>query len=78
MLLELFTVILAMYTCNAQDVLTCLRTDDIINQQRPLTTNTQGRPGRRGPPGLKGEPGVGLKGEPGVPDNALINAVKGT
>ena len=78
MLYELFAVSLAMFLCAAEEHLTCLRTDDIIN--RPPSTGqtvTQGKPGKRGPRGLKGEPGVGLKGEPGIPDNSLINSLRG-
>ena len=78
MLYKLFTVSLAVFLCTAKEHFTCLRTDDVINQP-PSTaqTVTQGKPGERGPRGLKGEPGVGLKGEPGIPDNSLINSLKG-
>ena len=79
MLCKLFVVSLAIFLCTAQEHLTCLRTDDVINRP-PSTdqTNTQGKPGKRGPRGLKGEPGVGLKGEPGLPDNSLINTLEVT
>ena len=78
MLYKLFAVSLAIFLCTAKEHFTCLRTDDVINQP-PLTgqTVTQGKPGERGPRGLKGEPGVGLKGEPGIPDNSLINSLRG-
>jgi len=53
---------LAIVTSLAQDHLTCLRTDDILNptNEPPM----QGAPGKRGP---KGEPGFGQKGESGEP-----------
>ena len=60
--------------CGAQEHLTCLRTDDVIAPSPPSTNDNvqQGRPGRRGPVGLQG-----LKGEPGIPDNSLIDSLKG-
>jgi len=63
-------IIFVLFPCKAQEHLTCLRTDDVINQPAQITTTNerQGRPGRRG---LQG-----LKGEPGVPDNSLINSVR--
>ena len=78
MLYKLFAVSLAILLCTAHEHLTCLRTDDLINQPTSTAqTVTQGKPGKRGPRGLKGEPGVGLKGEPGIPDNSLINSLRG-
>ena len=79
MFYQLIVVGLAFFACNAQEHLTCLRTDDVINPpSQPNHSNTQqGRPGRRGPPGPKGEKGVGLKGEPGIPDNSQINMLRG-
>ena len=70
-----FCFILA--TCGAQQHLTCLRTDEIISPSSPSTDDNvqQGRPGRRGP---RGPVGVqGLKGEPGIPDNSVIEKLKG-
>jgi len=74
-------IIFVFYPCNAQEHLTCMRTDDVINQSPQITTTNerQGRPGRRGPQGLKGAKGdfvKGMKGDPGVPDNSLINSVR--
>ena len=79
MFYRLIVVCFAFSTCNAQEHLTCLRTDDVINPSpKPNRTNLpQGRPGRRGPPGPKGERGVGLKGEPGIPDNSQVNMLRG-
>ena len=60
--------------CGAQEHLTCLRTDNVIAPSPPSTNDNaqQGRPGRRGPVGLQG-----FKGEPGIPDNSLIDSLKG-
>jgi len=75
------TIIFVFFPCNAQEHLTCLRTDDVINSSpRTTTANVQqGRPGRRGPQGpkgdsVKGEPG--MKGEPGIPDHSLIESLR--
>ena len=63
--------------CGAQQHLTCLRTDEIITPLPPITDDNvqQGRPGRRGPIGPVGL--QGLKGEPGIPDNSVIDELKG-
>ena len=64
-------------TCDAQQHLTCLRTDEIITPSPPIGDGNvqQGRPGRRGPIGPVGL--QGLKGEPGIPDNSVIDEFKG-
>ena len=64
-------------TCGAQQHLTCLRTDEIIAPSPPIRDGNvqQGRPGRRGPIGPVGL--QGLKGEPGIPDNSVIDELKG-
>ena len=75
----LIAICLVFFTSNAQEHLTCLRTDDVINPSaisRPANVQ-QGRPGRHGPPGPKGERGLSVKGEPGIPDNSLINSLEG-
>ena len=63
--------------CGAQQHLTCLRTDEIITPSPPITDDNvqQGRPGRRGPIGPVGL--QGLKGEPGIPDNSVIDELRG-
>ena len=79
MLHHLIVFCLLLITCNAQEHLTCLRTDDIIySSPRPTLNVQQGRPGRRGAPGQKGEPGLAIKGEPGIPDNSQTNSLRGT
>ena len=55
----------------AQGHLTCLRTDDVLNQQSPQTPHRalQGPPGKRGAKGQIGSRGSpGQKGEPGILD----------
>ena len=63
--------------CGAQQHLTCLRTDEILTPSPPISNDNvqQGRPGRRGPIGPVGL--QGLKGEPGIPDNSVIDELKG-
>ena len=57
----------------AQEHLTCLRTENVLNPSAPPNSRTQqGAPGKRGPMGLKGQ-----KGELGVPDNSTIEVLKG-
>ena len=78
MFCQLLAISLALVTCDAQEHLTCLRTDNVINPSpQPSPTGIQGRPGRRGPRGEKGESIVGMKGEPGIPDNSLIESLRG-
>ena len=58
--------------CCAQEHLTCLRTDDMLNQQSPQTPqrDLQGSPGKRGAKGQMGSRGSpGQKGESGIPDD---------
>ena len=58
--------------CCAQEHLTCLRTDDILSQQRLQSTENvvQGIPGKRGAKGQDGSRGIkGQKGEPGITDD---------
>ena len=58
--------------CGAQEHLTCLRTDSVT---APLPPAQIGRPGRRGAPGPVGL--KGSKGEAGIPDNYLVESLKG-
>ena len=71
--------ILMLNICNAQEHLTCLRTNDVLRPQPTVSTRIQqGPPGKRGPIGLKGDTGSkGNKGDPGIPDQTLINALRG-
>ena len=69
-------IIILAAVCCAQEHLTCLRTDDVLNQQNPQTPQraVQGPPGKRGAKGQVGSRGRrGQKGEPGIPDNQQIN-----
>ena len=62
-----------MNICNAQEHLTCLRTNDVLRPQPTVSTRIQqGPPGKRGPIGLKGN-----KGDPGIPDQISINELRG-
>jgi len=70
-------IIFGLFPCNAQEHLTCLRTDDVINVTPPTTVTTvQGRPGRRGPQGPKGDSIKGMKGEPGISDHSVIESLR--
>ena len=65
--------------CCAQEHLTCLKTDDVFNQQSPQTPQraVQGPPGKRGAKGQVGSRGnPGQKGEPGIPDNHQIDLLR--
>ena len=65
--------------CSAQEHLTCLRTDDVLNRQSPQHSQRalQGSPGKRGPRGQVGSRGSpGQKGEPGIPDNQQIKLLR--
>ena len=56
--------------CCAQEHFTCLKTDDVFNQQSPQTPQraVQGPPGKQGAKGQVGSRGnPGQKGEPGIP-----------
>ena len=65
--------------CCAQEHFTCLRTNDVLNQQSPQTPQraVQGPPGKRGAKGQVGSRGnPGQKGEPGIPDNHQIDLLR--
>ena len=72
-------VIVLTAVCSAQEHLTCLRTDDVLNrqsQQHPQRA-LQGSPGKRGPRGQMGSRGrPGQKGEPGIPDDQQIKLLR--
>ena len=74
-----FAFMLFVINCNAQEHLTCLRTDDVLYPSRqPPPRIKQGIPGKRGPRGEAGLTGSkGEKGEPGVPDVSEINMLRG-
>ena len=69
-------IIVLAAVCCAQEHLTCLRTDDVLNQQQHPQTHQralQGPPGKRGAKGQMGSRGMpGQKGEPGIPDEQQI------
>ena len=72
-------VIVLTAVCSAQEHLTCLRTDDILNRQSPQHSQRtlQGSPGKRGPRGQVGSRGSpGQKGEPGIPDNQQMKLLQ--
>ena len=72
-------IIILTAVCDAREHLTCLRTDDILNQQSPQTPPKalQGSPGKMGPRGQSGSRGrPGQKGEPGILDNRQINLLR--
>ena len=79
MIFHLFIFDLILNICNAQEHLTCLRTNDVLRPQPTVSTGIQqGPPGKRGPIGLKGDTGSkGNKGNPGIPDQTSINALRG-
>jgi len=56
---QIYVFYLFLFVCNAQEQLTCLRTDDFINSANPSSSpNLQrGYRGKQGPKGEKGEPG---------------------
>ena len=69
------TVLVAV-CCAQQEHLTCLRTDDVLNQQSSQSSQQaiRGTPGKRGPKGEMGSRGdPGQKGEPGVVDTRQLN-----
>ena len=71
MIFHLFVFNLILYICNAQEQLTCIRSNVSTHIQ-------QGPPGERGPIGLKGDTGSkGNKGDPGISDQTSINALRG-
>ena len=72
-------IIILAAVCSAQEHLTCLRTNDVLNQQSPQTPQraAQGPPGKRGAKGQVGSRGrPGQKGEPGIPDNHQIDLLR--
>ena len=72
-------IIVLTAVCSAQEHLTCLRTDDVLNRQSPQHSQRalQGSPGKRGPRGQVGSRGSpGQKGEPGIPDNQQIKLLR--
>ena len=79
MIFCLFIFNLILNICNAQEHLTCLRTNDVLRPQPTVSTGIQqGPPGKRGPIGLKGDTGSkGNKGDPGIPDQTSINELRG-
>ena len=65
--------------CNAQEHLTCLRTDDVLNQRSPQASQRvlQGLPGKRGAKGQTGSRGrPGQKGEPGFRDDRQLSLLR--
>ena len=72
-------VIVLSAVCSAQEHLTCLRTDDVLNRQSQQHSQRalQGSPGKRGPRGQVGSRGRrGQKGEPGIPDDQQIKLLR--
>ena len=72
-------ILILVAICCAQEHLTCLRTDDVLNQQNPRTPQraVQGPPGKRGAKGEVGSRGIpGQKGEPGIPDSRPIDLLR--
>ena len=72
-------IIVLTAACSAQEHLTCLRTDDVLNRQSPQHSERalQGSPGKQGPRGQVGSRGrPGQKGEPGIPDDQQIKLLR--
>ena len=72
-------IIVLTAVCSAQEHLTCLRTDDVLNQQSQQHSQRalQGSPGKQGPRGQVGSRGSpGQKGEPGIPDDQQIKLLR--
>ena len=72
-------IIILVAICCAQEHLTCLKTDDVLNQQNPRTPQraVQGPPGKRGAKGQVGSRGSpGQKGEPGITDSQQIDLLR--
>ena len=72
-------IVLVAVCCAQQEYLTCLRTDDVFNQQSSQSSQQalQGFPeirGAKGEMGSRGDPGQ--KGEPGVVDNHQLNLLR--
>ena len=69
-------ILLAAVCCAQQEHLTCLRTDDVLNQQSSQSSQQalRGTPGKRGAKGEMGSRGdPGQKGEPGIVDDRQLN-----
>ena len=72
-------ILLAAVCCAQQEHLTCLRTDDVLNQQSSQSSQQaiRGTPGKRGAKGEMGSRGdPGQKGEPGIVDNHQLNLLR--
>ena len=72
-------IIVLTAVCFAQEHLTCLRTDDVLNRQSQQHSQRalQGSPGKRGTRGQVGSRGSpGQKGEPGIPDDQQIKLLR--
>ena len=72
-------ILLAAVCCAQQEHLTCLRTDDVLNQQSSQSSQQalRGTPGKRGAKGEMGSRGdPGQKGEPGIVDNHQLNLIR--
>ena len=72
-------ILLAAVCCGQQEHLTCLRTDDVLNQQSSQSSqqairSTPGKRGAKGEMGSRGDPGQ--KGEPGVVDDHQLNLIR--
>ena len=79
MIFHLFVFNLILNICNAQEHLTCLRTNDVLRPPPTVSTRIQqGPPGKRGPIGSKGDTGSkGNKGDPGITNQTSINELRG-
>ena len=72
-------ILLAAVCCAQQEHLTCLRTDDVLNQQSLQSSQQaiRGTPGKRGSKGEMGSRGdPGQKGEPGIVDDHQLNLLR--
>ena len=79
MMLKLVVFILHLAVCCAQEHLTCMRTDNILTEEKPQVPKgiALGLPGKRGEKGNMGSRGIqGQKGEPGIPDNYQMNLLQ--
>ena len=72
-------ILLAAVCCGQQEHLTCLRTDDVLNQQSSQSSQQtiRGTPGKRGAKGEMGSRGdPGQKGEPGIVHDHQLNLLR--
>ena len=72
-------ILLAAVCCAQQEHLTCLRTDDVLNQKSSESSQQalRGSPGKRGAKGEMGSRGdPGQKGEPGIVDDHQLNLLR--